>query len=127
MMPLWLDPTPLTRAFVGSFANAPVREVSQAHEFRAARLEFDEEKRVEREQRVQEALARKRAGIKKSADRRLLKVLADCKPGETVADREKRKKREDYARKKDYYAAKYRARKLAKLAAQGCAVERLKA
>lgn len=40
MMPLWLDPTPLTRAFVGSFANAPVRDVSQAHEFNLARREF---------------------------------------------------------------------------------------
>lgn len=37
MIPLWLDPTPAVRAFVGSFANAPVREpfIKQRKQLRA--------------------------------------------------------------------------------------------
>jgi len=118
MYPTWLDPTPLTRAFVGSFADAPVREISQAHEFRLARIEFDEEKREEREKRKVEALDRQRAGVKKSADKRLLAVLEDCLPGESLVQREKRKRKEHYQKMKGYYASYYRERRAAQLAAR---------
>jgi hypothetical protein len=39
--PQWLDPTPITRQFIGGFATLPVRTLSQAGEFREARVEFE--------------------------------------------------------------------------------------
>lgn len=112
--PAWLDPTPLTRAFVGSFANAPMREPF-AHLRRKMLTGLAwEDARITGSERG--GLATKRKAEADAASR-----------GETMRERLKRQRKEQYARKRDYYAAKYRARKLAKLAAQGCAVERLKA
>ena len=115
--PIWLDTTPLTRAFVGSFAGLPARLVSQAHEFREARNDFDEEMRLQREIRKAQVADRFAAGARKLADKRLAAVIADLLPGETFSAREKRKKREHYAAYKDYYANRYQAQKAARLAA----------
>lgn len=116
MTPLWLDPTPITRQFIDGFVNCPKRTLSQAHEFREARLEADEERRIQREVRKFQVIDQFRAGARKLADKRLAAVIADLRPGETFGDREKRKKREAYQKNKAYYAARYQAKKAAKLA-----------
>lgn len=39
--PAWIDPTPAVRQFIKGFADAPMRTLSQASEFRDARVEFE--------------------------------------------------------------------------------------
>jgi len=104
MMPLWLDPTPLTRAFVGSFANAPVREpFAGIRKKMLTGLSWEDSKTV---------------GGLRGGEATKAKALADANArGETMIERHKRQRKEHYAKKKDYYAAKYRERKLARLAA----------
>jgi len=114
--PAWLDPTPITRQFIEGFAGASIRLVSQAHEFREARNEFDEEMRIQREIRKIQVIDRFRAGARKVADKRLAAVIADLLPGETFSARDKRKKRDLYQKNKAYYAARYQAKKAEKLA-----------
>lgn len=116
--PHWIDPTPQTRAFIAGFAGLPVREPFRGGraEIRLARIEFDEEMRIQREIRKAQIIDRLRDGARKAADKRLAAVIADLLPGETFSAREKRKKREMYQKNKAYYAARYQAKKAAKIA-----------
>jgi len=100
--PTWIDPTPITRAFVGSFANAPMREpFAHLRRKMLTGLTFADS-RVLGSQRGAQALKSK--------------AEADAAArGETMIERHKRQRQEYYQRKKEYYASYYRERR-AKLA-----------
>lgn len=93
--PQWLDPTPITREFIGAFSGVPVREVSQAHEFREARLESDALQKQELDAAQIEKKRRMREGSLKAAAKKKARVAAEAAAmGVSIIERKKIKHRE---------------------------------
>lgn len=97
--PAWLDPTPLTRAFVGSFANAPVREP-----FAHLRKQLHSVK-LTWKQRMREAEAHRREMARQNALKggaiTHARALEDAMArGETMEERRRRQKNESQIRRR---------------------------
>lgn len=101
--PQWLDPTPITRQFVDGFADCPVREpFAGVRKKMLTGLSFKDSRLI---------------GSQNGASAVRARALADAAArGETMIERHKRQRKEHYQRKKEYYAARYQAKKAAKLA-----------
>lgn len=103
MTPLWLDPTPAVRQFIGGFANAPVREpFAGMRKKMLTGLSWEDSKTV---------------GGLRGGEATKAKAQADADyRGETMRERLKRQRKEHYAKNRDYYANRYQAQKAEKLA-----------
>jgi hypothetical protein len=117
-LPMWLDPTGALSQFQEGMRGHPVREQSQAEEFRVARLESDEMQRIDRETKAALVIvnreARREAARRRVLEKRSVKrdaILLECvERGETPKERNLRKAREIYAANKTKKQASARER-----------------
>lgn len=95
MIPSWLlpaDPPQLA---------GTVREVSEAIEFRLARMESDARRMAEKANGRDEAIRRQKEGLASVHRKKWALIDAEClERGETVAQRRVRKQRESYTARK---------------------------
>jgi len=99
-LPIWLDPTPAVRAFVGSFANAPVREPFAHLRNKMMNVTLTWKQRMREAAFKRQETARQNAlkgGAKNHA-----KALEDAMArGETMEERLRRQKNESQIRRRE--------------------------
>lgn len=97
MIPKWLDPSAALETFRQSMSACPMRERSDAEEFRQARIEGDALAKESREARALAALeAHRKAGFS-TAEKKRARVVQDClERGISPKERRREMQREAY-------------------------------